>query len=118
MLLRLIFVLFAIAFMAFTWFYTGQAKSCQAVNDPKGTCKCKATWVWLNEGNKTTSEAEDSFQGCEDDCQAFSTEKFCNNDCPNGSTPEEKNALCPGRKDVYKNVQEHSCNCPISSTVN
>ena len=104
--------------MAYAWFHTGQAKSCQAVNDLKGTCKCKASWVWLNEGNKSTGKAEDSFQGCEDDCQAFATKQFCNNDCLEGSTQGEKNAHCAGRKDVYKNVQEHDCNCLLNSAVN
>lgn len=40
MMSRVIFVLFAVAFIAYTWLHSGQAKSSEAVNNPKATCKC------------------------------------------------------------------------------
>ena len=120
MLSRLIFILFTIAFIAYTWLHTGKAKSCQAVNDPKGACNCEATWTCKDKaGNVTNREAKSSQLTCEDDCPAHRNNEFCNNDCPGATTQseDEKNALCPGRKDRYTTC-EHICNCSWSKEIN
>lgn len=35
MLPRLLFVLFTVVCIAYTWFHTGKAKSCDLINEPK-----------------------------------------------------------------------------------
>lgn len=58
MLPRLIFILFTITLITYLWFHANKADSktfdetiliTQAVNDPKGLCKCNAIWICKDE---------------------------------------------------------------------
>jgi hypothetical protein len=119
MLPRLIFVLFTIVCIAYTWFHTGKAKSCHAVNETKGTCKCEAKWKTKDQaGNLREELATYNFQACEDECSPYAQEIFCNDSCNKANTPEEKNALCPGRKSRFTGITEYECSCPFDIAAN
>ena len=116
---RLLFIIFTIAFIAYTWFHTGQAKSCSAVNDPtKGWCHCNHSIEWLNkDGVSNTANINKVEDGtCNDDCEVFK-DKFCNEPCPNAKTPEEQEQLCPWLKDP-KSLKADVCECENKQTVN
>lgn len=118
MISRIIFVIFTIAFLTFTWFYTGKAKSECAVNDVKGYCKCNAHWVTQDSGkNRFDHSAQDSPICCEVECPSIEA-VFCSNECPEAITDEEKNQMCPGRKDKFEAVIEHECSCFWDTAVN
>ena len=116
MFARIIFVLFTIAFITYTWFHTSKAKSCHAVNEVKGTCKCEAIYIQTTkEGNKNIQEARDSFQACEDDCIERNA-VFCS-DCE-GNSEAEKREKCPGSSLFYPGCKKEKCGCEWSTAVN
>ena len=119
MLPRLIFILFTIAFITYTWFHTGKAKS-HAVNDPRGACKCIATWICTDKetGNETVSEAMFSPLMYEDECLDYEQQEFCSNDCPKaGGSEEQKKALCPGGSNLNPGCK-HTCSCKWDLAIN
>ena len=119
MVSRLLFVLFTIVCIAYTWVHTGKAKSCDAVNEPKGTCKCVAKWKTVDSaGNPREELATYNFQACDEECEPYAQEVFCNDVCAKGNTPEEKNALCPGRKSRFPGNIEYECGCPFDIAAN
>jgi hypothetical protein len=114
MLPRLLFVIFTISFIAYTWFHTGKAKS-HALNDPKGTCYCKALWTCKDkDGNETTSVVTDRKIAFEDELQ-IEEERFC---CPQITNAEElPQNSCIGSK--FKNPTcEHTCSCKWYDVLN
>lgn len=118
MISRLLFLVLTIAFIAITWFYSGKAKSEECpINAPIERCKCTANWKYIDENKQEKNPfIEDISARNECDCTRY-RESFCNVDCP-GNSEEEDNALCPGRKNRYPNVETHTCDCIFGGTLN